>query len=464
MLMRVSPAEFEIASDGTIDRSLVVQFEIEQVGDFFGEQSPSQVYLTQAESSSRVVINTINDSLAEEDGLVTLTLHENNTYRVGKQRVAAVSISDIDDRLRRSKAITAAGQDVLPDLVGMIGARSNEMTTNRVRNAFTATGSTAKFKINGANQFTDLLTVGGELVNTNSKSLRSILGSSSFTIDLFPEQDYPSLTTIWGLGDYRDLSNNSNENSNSWKGDFFTGQFGFDAMIGQGILAGFSTSVIESDVTHTGVVEDELIFRTSLNALNSYFGWTSADKDTQLMGGIGYGLGDIRLEQENYNTEVLNSQFFTLGLSGDHQLYSSENALGSGKTELSVSGELWKMHHFVNGIIGKFKDLETVGGHYQLVAIGSHEFILENSTSLTPSASIGLRRDQKNQDSIFGLELDVGLKYSNLLGFSLSGSANTLIVDYDKIQKWCLMGHLTYDQGSDKLGTVLEISPLNRTN
>ena len=381
-----------------------------------------------------------------------------SSYRLGTQSVASVVISDWADRLRRREAISAAGQDVLSDLVGSIGARSISATTSRVRSAFTADGPVRQFELNGTDQITEILTAGGEIINGNSMSLRSILGSSSFTVDLFPEQGGNSLLTIWGLGDYRDLRSSEDENSKSWNGDVFTGQIGFDAMVESNFLTGVSASVFESDVNHVGAVKDGIMFRSNLTALNPYFGWVSANQDTQLRGIIGYGFGEISLEQKYYETEFLTSQFYTIGLSGNRQLYSSKSLWGGGTTELSITGDSWFASQFVNEITGKINDMKTAGSHYRVTAVGLHQFAVEGGTFFKPTASIGLRRDQKILDSIIGLELGTGLSFSSPIGLSITGDSSTLLVDYDKVQRWSLMGSLTFDHGGDKLGTLLEVS------
>ena len=298
-----SSAEFDIIAHGITDGALTVQYEIEQIGDFIGGVTPSQVNLSQEQSSSLVIIETLDDTLAEDDGQISLILLEKSSYRLGTQSVASIVISDRADRLRRREAISAAGQDVLSDLVGSIGARSISATTSRVRSAFTANGPVRQFELNGTDQITDILTAGGEIINGNSMSLRSILGSSSFTVDLFPEQGGNSLLTIWGLGDYRDLRSSEDENSKSWNGDVFTGQIGFDAMVDSNFLTGVSASVFESDVNHVGAVKDGLMFRSNLTALNPYFGWVSANQDTQLRGILDMDLGKLHLSK---NTTKLN--------------------------------------------------------------------------------------------------------------------------------------------------------------
>ena len=91
---------------------------------------------------------------------------------------------------------------------------------------------------NGTEDLRELIEVGGEAINGNSMTLREVLGSSSFAISLFPETDGPSMVTIWGLGDYRDLKSTEGSDSGSWDADIFTGHVGLDAMVGQGLLVG----------------------------------------------------------------------------------------------------------------------------------------------------------------------------------------------------------------------------------
>ena len=453
-----APIKFDIVSSEPMNHNLVIYFEINKVGDFISSEIPSQIVLPIGQSHSQVMIDTIDDTLAESDGQVSLTLIQNSTYQIGDRIEAIVYVSDQADRLRRSENISNAGQEVLSDLVGSIGARSISSVTSRVRSAFSATGPVMHLKLNGTDQITDLLTTGGEMINADSMSLRSILGNSSFTLDLFPEQGRSSLATIWGLGDHRDLKSSGSENTNSWDGDVFTGQIGFDAKVGTSILAGLSTSVIESDIKHDGVVDDGLMFRASSSALNSYFGWTSANQDTQLRSSAGYGLGDITLEQADYDSETLTSQYYTFGISGDHRLYSSKGVLSNGTTELNINGESWFANLYVNGIVDKISDLESSGNHYRIAAIGSHQFDLTRGSSFKPEVSFGVRRDQKNLDSKFGIELGSRLSYSDSFGFTFTGRSDTML-NYAEIQKWNLQGNLSYDYDNDKLGTLLKISP-----
>ena len=56
-------------------------------------------------------------------------------------------------------------------------------------------------------------------------------------------------------------------------------------------------------------------------------------------------------------------------------------------------------------------------------------------------------------------KLGSGVSYTSPLGLSITGNSNMFLNEQGEIQKWSLLGKMSYDQGSDKLGTFMEISP-----
>ena len=191
-------------------------------------------------ASNRIEIITIDDNLAEPDGSLTLTLLDRDEYDLSVDSSVRVTISDSVDRQQRVEDISIASQDILPEMTGALGARTLGFTSDRISNAFASKGLSSTFLYNGKQDLTELIEVGGEAINDNSMTLREVLGSSSFAISLFPETDGPSMATIWGLGDYRDLKSTERSNSRSWDADVFTGHLGLDALVGQGLLVGIS--------------------------------------------------------------------------------------------------------------------------------------------------------------------------------------------------------------------------------
>ena len=276
---------------------------------------------------------------------------------------------------------------------------------------------------------------------------------------LFPETKGPSMATIWGLGDYRDMASGEGLDSRSWDADVFTGHLGLDAMVGQGMLVGISAVMTESDIVHTGATEGALTFKSRTTALNPYLGWTSSDQDAELRAVAGYGVGEIDIEQTNYELQTVSNTYHTLGISGNQRIYASESILEGGSSELSITGQSWYARQNLFGIDGFINSMQTDASHYRIGIEGSHTQSLTSGSSVKPTFSIGMRGDGKNDQSIFGMEVGSGLNYTSTFGLSLTGNSSMFLIEQGEIQKWSLMGTVNYDRGNDKLGTIMEISP-----
>ena len=236
--------QFNIAGNENLADEVVVEYTLTPEGDFFDELSDDVQYikLSGSQQTAQVEFATTDDTLAEQDGALTLTLLAGRNYELSDQSSARVIISDQADRQQRVEDISLASQDILPDMTGAIAARTLGVASDRIGEAFSSTGVASKFMYDGKQDLTELLTVGGEALNGNSMTLREVLGSSSFAISLFPEAEGPSMATIWGLGDYRGMASGEGLGSRSWDADVFTGHLGLDAMVGQGMLVGISAA------------------------------------------------------------------------------------------------------------------------------------------------------------------------------------------------------------------------------
>ena len=161
---------------------------------------------------------------------------------------AVVNISDAVDRQNRVAELTANVQAFIPDLTGTMGANSLTTVSNRIELGFTEGGNQV-LELGGRNSIPGILTASGDAVNEDTTTLKSFLGDSSFAMTLNSGDEFAIPTTLWGLGDYQKLSpTERSRDSIDWSGDLFTGHIGIDALIQEGLLAGISASVAESDV------------------------------------------------------------------------------------------------------------------------------------------------------------------------------------------------------------------------
>ena len=458
-----NPAVFYLTSSASSESSIVVvSLNVESIGNFFDFKDSQQISVQlSGQDSVPIVFQTIDDSAAEADGSITISINADSTYKIlMSENTASVTVSDLADRQKRVEDISLASQDFLPDMTGVIAARTLGIATDRISNAFLRSNASSIFMYDGKQNLTDFLTAGGEALNDDSMTVHKILGNSSFTIDLFRETEGTSMATIWGIGDYRDMDLENGLKSRSWDADVFTGHLGLDAMVSQGLLVGITAAVTESDIDHTGATEGELTFKSRTTALNPYFGWTSADKDAELRAVAGYGVGEIDIEQTNYELQTVSNTYHTLGISGNQTHLSPRIVfLEGGTSELSITGQSWFARQNLFGVEGFINSMQTDASHYRIGIVGSHSQSLVSGSTLKPTFSVGLRGDSKDNQSIFGMEVGSELSYTSTFGLSLTGNGNMFLIEQGEIQKWSLLGAVSYDYGKDKLGTILEISP-----
>ena len=91
-----APVKFMILSNGIAHSSVVVDYLLNPEGDFFGDLGvdAQRINLSASQLSTQVEIATINDTYAEQDGALTLTLLDRDTYELTDQSSARVIISD----------------------------------------------------------------------------------------------------------------------------------------------------------------------------------------------------------------------------------------------------------------------------------------------------------------------------------------------------------------------------------
>ena len=447
--------EFDIFSTGQINDDLLISFAINQNGDFLTAQVPEQVKILKSSSKARVVINTQNDQIAEADGTITLQLQQLDSYNISSQNSATITVSDAVDRQIRQDLIMAGSQAFLPDVVGNMTARTSDIISQRIEQGFSEAGNTT-FNLSGNESIEGLIEMSGEMTNQGSVSWRELLGDSSFALTLLSGDDFIAPTSIWGVGDYRNLSSSSS--SQSWSGDIFTGQFGIDTLIGQEILAGLSASISENDIEFDSENAENLEFALNSTTLTPYLGWTSPNQNAELRAIASYGIGEFFIDQANYDLENLASRSYSLAFSGRKELYSS-NSILNGTTKLNVVGDSWFARNYIDGKDEVSADLQTNAHYLRIRTEGTHQFSFARGTTLSPLISVGIRDDRKDQLTNFGMELNSGFDFTDPIGLTLSGTGSLLFAGENSIQKMSITGSLGYDYGNDALGLTFGISP-----
>ena len=455
-----SPTEFTLISTNLSETSTIsVKLSINPVGDFFDFAGTTQTSVRiQGTNSVPLIYQTIDDNIAEDDGRLEVAIIADSSYQIAStQNSASVIISDAVDRKTRQDLLSASAEAFLPEVVGNMAARTSDLIAQRVQQGFSES-SDIVLNLGGEETLRGLIELSGEMINEGAVSWQKVLGDSAFAMTIFSGEDVVTPTTIWGIGDHRDLSSSSSSNSQDWTGDTFTGQIGIDTLIGEEILTGVSASFSENNIEIDGNQDQEFEFSLSTTSLNPYIGWTSTSQDAELRAIAGYGVGELTIDQSNYSSEALASRSYSLALAGSKELYSSDTVF-NGITKLSVIGDSWFARQYVIGQENLITNLQTDAQYYNVRTEGTHQYSFEDGSSLTPLISVGVRKDTKNQLSTLAIEFTGGLDYDTPIGLTFTSSGHLLVADENTIQKIAARSTLGYDSGHDDLGLTITISP-----
>ena len=193
-------AEFNIIANGHIVNTLVISFTISQNGDFLTSQLPTQVQIPKTKNQAKVFVKTLNDQIAETDGTITLQILPDNNYQASTQNHATIVVSDAVDRQIRKNEIANRSSEILPQYLELLSGNILATTSQRIQQAQENADSSALYRINGANGIKQIISFGGEMLNSEPESIRSMLGNSEFKFDVYAEDYLVNPISVWGLG------------------------------------------------------------------------------------------------------------------------------------------------------------------------------------------------------------------------------------------------------------------------
>ena len=339
-------------------------------GAFFEFTQPhSQTVSLQGQESVDLFFPTIDDTLAEDDGAISVAIVEQPSFYVAEnQSSASVIVSDAHDWKAREEFVTARAQAFLPDAIGIMAAGTSDSIEFRFQQAFSGTDNVT-LNLSGQETIRGMIKESGEILNDSdsSTSLRSFLGQSSITLLLFSAEQFTSSTSVWGIGDYRDLSPNSSSGSEVWRADSFTGHIGLDTKIGQEILTGVSATFNENIVDFNNHGDTKYLpeYTQETTSINPFVGWNSPRNDPEIRAITGFSGGEFAVDQAFYDVETFSSRSYSFAIAGNKVLHSS-NCILNGTSKLSIIGESWWARQYIDGREGVLADLQTNAQYYQL--------------------------------------------------------------------------------------------------
>ena len=452
------PVQFLVTTSSLNINNLSVQVELSGTPGTLERDYSIAVTLNTSRNSEVIEIPTINDDYAGENGLVTARLREDSSYQIESDPVATVSVLDTEDRERRRNELETANREVLTQIFGTANHATRSAINERVQLAFSE-DINSSISLGGYQDIRDFIGFTGQSINNETATLESLFGNSSFSIELAPEEvGYGSLS-IWGVGEQHDLFNGETHSSESWSNEMFIGQVGTDVRIGNRGIAGLSVLASNSDAKYKLTESDTIAYKSKTNSYNSYIGWNSDEHDLQFHAATRLGSGEIELVQDHYVPLSFKSDLYALTLSGEKVLYSTTGILNNFATEISIQGNShWSKINLVN--TDGFLHDQSYDSHETNLGVNlDNQFRSKTGTIFQFNASLGGHTFSKINHSNSDLISEVEIALTNQFGLNITNFGQ-FVMDRESFtpEYFSLRNRVSYDQGHDKLGTLMEVS------
>ena len=300
------------------------------------------------------------------------------------------------------------------------------------------------------------------------------------TIAAAPES--PGRWSLWGRGALTHFG--GVDEGVNLDGDVLTGLLGLDYARNRW-LAGIALAYHDGNGSYrstrnagAGDLDSTLV------SVNPYLRYALTDR-LSVWGTLGYGTGTLQLRQESRGQGQMGTELNSVpgesagtgaglpsgpGAAPRRQVIETDMSLAMGAlglrgviyasagTELALKTDaLWvrTSSDATDGMQGARADSSRL----RLLLAGRHQRVLANDALLSPSIELGLRYDDGDAETGFGMELGGGLRYADaLLGLTVETKARALLAHEDGgYEEWGVGGSLSLDPGRLGRGLALRL-------
>ena len=382
---------------------------------------------------------------------------------------------EVVDRLQlRLKGVNEA---ILPDLSRAMTASTMDAVTGRIGQALSPGGATTA-PADVLTAFAGILQANEKAIEDGTWSWKQELDGRTFALALSGAGGARAgggfatgtgtaagaRVTLWGAGDYRNLSGAGKGSAVDWDGHLFGGHLGLDARFGAGGLAGLALSMSEGrfDYTDTSAyalgekVEGE--YESRMRSAHPYLGW-SWPAGMHAWVSLGYGRGDITILDGEAGRQTSDSRLRSAAAGGSVRVLSGEGPGVFGPMTVDLKGEAWTARLEVEDNGEGIAGLEVTTHRVRVAAEGSREFALSGGLSFTPSVELGMRFDGGDGETGAGVELGGGVDYAYpAWGLSADVTGRVLLAHQGETEDWSVGGAVRLEPASG-LGLSLSVAP-----
>ena len=294
---------------------------------------------------------------------------------------------------------------------------------------------------------------------TTSLGLRHALGGKEFVLPFnAAEGETKSAVEVWGRGDYRNLGG-GDDRPTRWDGDLASIHVGVDWEVRPGLLAGLMVSWQDGKFDYQNQGDPrEGTYDSQLTSVHPYVSWMSFENALQAWATIGYGRGEIEINDGN-GKHSSDTRLKTAAVGVSAVLASEHNQIMFGTSTLRIKAE------------GNVTEIKADGGdeinpltadieRIRVVLEGRHVCERGPGEWLTPWVEVGARHDSGDGLTGTGMEIGTGVRYSNAAkGLTVEGEARYLINHSDDYDEWGFHGEVRIDPGADGRGLSFSLAP-----
>ena len=451
-----SLAQFHIHASEKISRTININLNVQDNGNFINGSAPQTIQLSPTNSPYLVSIETKDDTEATPDGMISIEILTGEDYVVGDSNNATVIVSDLNDRLR-AEQVESLNQRVMSQLFSSVSERSVSTISNRLHYANDLVADPT-FKFGNSHSLSSFLSTNGELLNNNSNSWYSLLDDASFLIPLNPEGRGDRSATIWGHGDYLSQTLSSSQFARSATGEGYVGNLGLDAQLGNYAFTGIAVSGSRIESTYEFNEIGSINYDSQLTILSPYVKFTNSAQNAYLSAIFGIGSGATTINEAEGISTTQSNRIASATLIGNQPIYSFTNTQQQSSGELSISGQTgWQVHNL--NYVDNQNSVSEVNRNLQIGTTATYEQKLVNAGSVDTTLSYGMVGDHRDGKTILSQELTNDINVTHQSGLSLSLASEFAFTPTTQGHRTAISGSLAFDRHQDDVGLMIELTP-----
>ena len=394
-------------------------------------------------------------------------------FAAGSPATATVQIAD--DERPIVERISRVNKALLPHLAQAATASTLEAITGRIAAARTGAAHGAEFDTSGLERLRDAVAAREQVVPLSRlgevlPSVEQILGDSAFTLPMdaglasegTDEPASGAAATLWGSGDYRNLSgSDGNEDGVTWGGDLFSAHLGVDTPLSRTLLAGVALSWAQGSFDYTDRHDGEAASGRHVSwtlSAHPYVSWTPLEA-LGLWATVGYGGGQLEIDDEAAADLQTSATTRLVTAAGGRATLSNDRLLPGGTTTLTAKGEASSTWADVEGAL-LIEPLAVQVWRARLALETAHARALAWGAHITPLLELGVRYDGIAGAGGAGLELGGALRYVEpAWGLTVESRGRVLLIHEGDYREWGVGGRVELDLGSGREGLALSVAP-----